>query len=106
MREAECARSNLAEDLSRLRMELEKVVSLSLFARLCMTTKNAVDCLALSAHRDRGHTHCHISSQHATCSRVLLKNEHVILLAAAASSLSASCRFQQSVTALNRPTLP
>ena len=32
MREAECARSNLAEDLSRLRMELEKVISLSLFA--------------------------------------------------------------------------
>ena len=28
MREAECARSNLAEDLSRLRMELEKVASL------------------------------------------------------------------------------
>ena len=27
MREAECARSNLAEDLTRLRMELEKVRS-------------------------------------------------------------------------------
>ena len=34
MREAECARSNLAEDLSRLRMELEKVTSLSLLAVL------------------------------------------------------------------------
>ena len=34
MREAECARSNLAEDLSRLRMELEKVTSLLLVIKL------------------------------------------------------------------------
>ena len=34
MREAECARSNLAEDLSRLRMELEKVASLKLVLSL------------------------------------------------------------------------
>ena len=45
MREAECARSNLAEDLSRLRMELEKVISLSLFARPPVITKRAVDWL-------------------------------------------------------------
>lgn len=37
MREAECARSNLAEDLSRLRMELEKVASLVLYSHYgCM----------------------------------------------------------------------
>lgn len=47
MREAESARSNLAEDLSRLRMELEKVTSLQFAccaSRLHVNT-NAVDCL-------------------------------------------------------------
>ena len=46
MRESECARSNLAEDLSRLRMELEKVTSLQFayFASSLHVNISAVDC--------------------------------------------------------------
>lgn len=66
MREAECARSNLAEDLSRLRMELEKVTPLMLAqlgGPLCDVMRTAWQAGLVLTSRNCGHGHNRIWSQ-------------------------------------------
>ena len=115
MREAECARSNLAEDLTRLRMELEKV-------RSCKQKVHAKTSTTASVRIYLGFA-AHTSICRATMPNAMLAITPITLVSkcigkdnmkinsfansmGTVNGLDCACRSQQSVTAPIKPTSP